>query len=325
MHCKTTPDNNEAGLTQNVSRPAEAATNHSCWVQDLMQSNPVFLREGSTILEAMNVFREQRADSILVVREQESRDGLKLVGRVCVKDMLRSLFPALLRKDIAILNQMLNSHVRQILIPHPQTVGPWSDVKQVLSVMLRDFTQVVGVEQDDKLVGQVCCTALLRLFSQVDEKARPSDPLLDQIFQTPADVSEIMAEHVLCLCPQDDVAKATCVFLATAVQNIPVLNKEAKSEGVLSQYDALDYIAELLEPARLAVFEEKGLILDKTIDSLVHKNAAPISRNTGIVKAAAQMVQNNLSCLAVIDVRRKFCGIISCTEILNWFYNHLSI
>ncbi len=325
MHRETTPVNNKASLTQNASRPAEAATNHSCWVQDLTQSNPVFLREGSTILEAMNIFREQRADSILVVREKESPGGLKLVGRICVKDVLRLLFPCLLRKDIVILNQMLNSHVRQILIPHPQTVGHWSDVKQVLSVMLRDFTQVVGIEQDNKLVGEVCCTALLRLFSKVDEKARPSDPLLDQIFQTPVDVSEIMAEHVLCLCPQDDVAKAICVFLATAVQNIPVLNSEAKSEGILSQYDVLDYIAELLEPSRLAVFEEKGLILDKTIGSLVHKNVASISWNTGIVEAAAQMVQNNLFCLAVIDIRQKFCGVISYAEILNWFYNRLPV
>jgi predicted transcriptional regulator len=78
MHRKTTPVNNKASLTQNASRPAEAATNHSCWAQDLMQSNPIFLREGSTILEAMNVFREQRADSILVVREKESQSGLKL-------------------------------------------------------------------------------------------------------------------------------------------------------------------------------------------------------------------------------------------------------
>jgi predicted transcriptional regulator len=319
MHHKASV-NDKTGLTQS---PAEAAANLSCWAQDLMQSNPIFLREESTILEAMHVFREQRADSILVVREKESRSGLELVGRVCVKDVLRLLFPCLLQKDLVILNQMLNSHVRQILIPNSQTVGPWSEVKQVLSVMLRDFTQVVGIEQDNKLAGQVCCAAPLRLFGKLSEKARPS-VLLDQIFQTHVDVSEIMARHVLCLCPQDDIAKAICVFLATAVQNIPVLNSEAKSEGILTQYDVLDYVAELLEPARLAVFEEKGLILDKTIGSLVRKNEALISWNTGIVEVAAQMVQAHLFCLTVIDIRQKFCGVISCMEILNWFYNHLS-
>jgi CBS domain-containing protein len=325
MHHKATPVNNEANLTQNTtSCPAGTATNHSCWAQDLMEPDPVFLREQSTILEAMDVFRKQRTDSILVVREKESRDGLELAGRICIKDVLRLLFPCLLQKDLMILNQMLSGHVRQILIPHPQTVSPWSEVKQVLSVMLRDFTQVVGVEQDNKLAGQVCCTAPLQLFGGGDEKSSPSDPLLDRIFQTSVDVSKIMTEHILCLCPQDDIAKAICVFLATVVQDIPVLNSEAKLEGILSQHDVLDYVAQLLEPARLAVFEEKGLILDKTIGSLVHQNAVIIPWNTGIAKVATQMVQNHHFCLAVTDVRQKFCGVISCTGILNWFYDRLS-
>jgi acetoin utilization protein AcuB len=322
MHHKATSVNHKTVL-EHTAPPAEAAADQHCWAQDMMLPDPVFLREESTILDAIKAFHKQRLDTILVVRENEHKDGFELMGRICIKDVFRLLFPCLLQKDLAIVNHVTCSHVKQILIPRPQTVGPWSGVKQVLSIMLHDQTQVVGVEQNGKLIGQVFCTGPLRLFSHIAEEAYRLHQLLSQVSHASARVSEAVAGHILCLSPRDDIAKAICVVLSTTVRHIPVLNKEAKLESILSQCDVLDYIVEMLDPASVSVFEKKDLILDKTIGGLIFKDVTIIPWNTGLVEAATKMVQNDILCLAVTDVRQKFHGIVSCAEILRWFRDHL--
>jgi CBS domain-containing protein len=306
-----------------VKNATGSATGCRCWAQDLMLPNPVLLLEQSTIWQAIEVFRERKLDSVLVMTETSLEGSPVLAGRIRIKDILRLLFPCLLQEDPVSLNEAMHQPVQRILIRGPQTVGPWSDVRQILSVMLKDFTEVAGVEQDGKLIGQVCGTALLRLFSQSDQKARFIDPLIGHVFPAAAKVSEAMAGHILCLWPQNEISKAVCVFLSTAARHIPILDREAKLKGIVSQQDILDYIAGQLNPAIQEVVGGKKLILDNPLDLLIQEEFATISWGDNLLDAATQMIQKNTFCLAVTDIQRKFSGILSCSEILHWLYNHL--
>jgi CBS domain-containing protein len=77
-----------------------------------------------------------------------------------------------------------------------------------------------------------------------------------------------------------------------------------------------------MEPKELTVFEQKGLILDRTIGSLEEKEFATISGDNSLADAAKKMIEKNIFCLAVTDIQRRFCGLLTFTDILRWLYDH---
>jgi CBS-domain-containing membrane protein len=302
--------------------PGVAAGRFVC-AQDLMQRNPVFLRIYSTIQQAMEAFRKQGMSSLLAIGENPLDESMCLSGRVCLKDVFRQLFICLMQKDLISLNQALHKPIENILIYSQQTVDPKSDIAKILSVMLVDYPYVMGVGQSGKLLGQICCRDLLELFKPIDGKDSPWIQLIRQALPESAKVSRAMARHVLCLSPKDEISKAVGVFMATATFNIPILDEKGNLERIISQMDALEYVLNLIESKELAVFEKKGLILDRTIGSLDEKEFAMVSGDDSLVDAAEKMIKKNIFCLAVTDIHRRFCGLLAFTDILRWVHAQL--
>ncbi|MEN6309252.1 MAG: CBS domain-containing protein [Anaerohalosphaeraceae bacterium] len=294
------------------------------WAQDLMQKNPALLRQRHTVRQAIEYFILQQLDTLLVVREADLVHSLKLAGRICIKDVLRLILPGLLRKDIAGLHEALGTPVDDILIAHPKTMTPWSNVIDIVGAMLADYTQVVGVEQDGKLAGQVNSQAILKLYvNATHAKSVVEDDNLSPASQTHAE--DIMAGYVICLEPDDDIARAICLFLATASRYIPVLDKQARLVGILSQQDILEYISILMDPVCLSMFENKDSILDRPVGTLLKKEPQSIVGKVKLPEAARLIVGESSGCLAVTDTQRKFCGILSYSEIFNWIVRHTQI
>ena len=282
--------------------------------RDLMQPDPVFLRPYSTIQQAMELFRKLMTSSVLIVTENVLDSSFQLCGRISIKEILRHLFPGLKRKDLIVLNQVLHEPVEKVMNRDCQSLSVSSDIKEILSVMLSDYLQAIGVQQDGKLLSYISSTDLLRMFQSVIGTV--SVP-------TTAKVSERMARHVLCLSPKDEISKAIEVFMATDVRHIAILDAQGKLLRILHQVDVLEYILELIESKELTEFEKKGLILDRNIGSLVEKGFTTVSQNTGLIEAAKKMTDYNVTCLAVTDVQQRFYGLLSFAEILTWLQEHL--
>jgi CBS-domain-containing membrane protein len=299
------------------------AAGRSVCALDLMQPNPVFLRTYSTNQQAMEAFRKHHTTSLLAVVEDTLGGSLRLSGRVCFKDVFRQIFLSLMQKDLIALNHALHKPVDNILILSQQTINSQSDIMGILPVLLADFPQVAGVQQDGKLIGQIRYTDLLGLFKPIDGKDSPWIQLIRQALPETAKVSRAMARHVLCLWPKDEISKVVGVFMATGTLNIPILDEAGKLKSIISQMDVLEYILDLIEAKELTVFEKKGLILDRTIGSLIEKEFTTISGNDSLIDAIRIMLEKNVFCLAVTDFQQRFCGLLSFTDILVWIYERL--
>jgi CBS-domain-containing membrane protein len=291
--------------------------------QDLIQPNPVFLRTQSTIQQAMEAFRKQGMNSLLVVSDNPLDDSLSLSGRVCLKDVFGQIFLCLVQKDLINLNHVLHKSIEKIIVHSQKTVNPRSNITEILSVMLADFPFVTGVVHNGILVGQICCSDLLRLFKPISGKISPVIELIRQALPESAKIHKAMARHILCLSPKDEISKVMGVLMASEASSIPVLDDQGNLRRIISRLDVLEYILQLLESRELTVFEQKGLILDRTIGSLADKEFVTISNENCLSEAVTKMIENNVFCLAVTDIQRRFCGLLAFTDILNWVHAHL--
>jgi CBS domain-containing protein len=291
--------------------------------QDLMRCNPVFLRTNFTVHRVMEAFRKQRMSSLLVADENPLNNCLNLSGRVCLNDVFRLLFPGLLKKDLILLNQVLHKPIENILLYPQQTVNPRSDITEILSVMLAEFPSVTGIVDNGALVGQICCTDLLDMFKPIDGKEGPGIQLIQRALPESTKVSGAMARHVLCLSPKDEISKVMGILMATEMPGIPVLDEQGNLRRIISRMDVLEYILELIESKELSVFEQKGLILDRTVGSLDQKEFTIVSADDNLAQAVKTMIEKNIFCLAVTDTRRRFSGLLTFKDILGWVYAHL--
>ena len=289
--------------------------------QDFMSSTPIFLKPYASIQQAMETFRTYAVNSILVVDAKGPDGGFQLSGRITIKNVFRQLFPGLKQKDLLVLNQVLHEPVEKAISKHQLMVNSSLDIRKILPVILKDCSQLAGVQHDEKLVGQIYGTDLLKVL-KINENDNFSLQLIKQALPT-TKVSEIMIGHVLCLSPQDEISKAMEVFMATDTPYIAILNEQGKLMRILFSLDVLEYILELVDSKELIEFEKKGLVLDRTIGSMAEKEFTTIKENSDLAEAVAIMVAKNVFYLAVTDVQQRFYGLFSYMDILAWIQRRL--
>jgi CBS-domain-containing membrane protein len=302
---------------------AGAAVRRFVCAEDLMGCEPVFLRTYFTIQRAIEAFCKQHMSSLLVAGENPLDRSLSLSGRVSLKDVFRLLFPGLLQKDPILFKQVLRKPIENILIYPQKTIHPNSDIAEILSVMLEEGSSVAPVVHNGVLVGQICSKDLLDLFKPIDGKDGPGIQLIQRALPESARVSGAMARHVLCLSPKDEISKGMGVLMVTETLAIPVLDEQGNLRQIISRMDVLECILEFIEPKELNIFEQKGLILDRRIGTLDEKGFTTISADDSLVNAVKIMIEKNNFCLAVTDTHRRFSGLLTFTDILNWMYVHL--
>jgi CBS-domain-containing membrane protein len=218
-------------------------------------------------------------------------------------------------------HDVLAAPVDGMVIAHPKTVTAWADIIEVVTAMLADYTQVIGIEQDGKLAGQVNSESILKLVLSIASAGSAIENDRLACFSKLC-VNDLVAGYVICLEPDDDIARAICLFLATAARYIPVLDKQARLVGIVSQQDILDYAASLLDPVCISVFENKDNILDRPVSSLLHKEPQAVSGKAALSSAVTLLAHQSTGCLAVTDTQNKFCGILSYSEMFNWIVRH---
>ena len=136
--------------------------------------------------------------------------------------------------------------VSQYMTANPVTVAPEMGARSTFFMMLSNGIRHLPVVQDRKLVGFISDRDLRRP-NWVDEAGDISYPyaLNDEM-----QVRDLMSDKVTTLKAGDHIGKAVRIFERHRYGAIPVLDKRGDLIGVLSVYDLLEPMGELIEEAK---------------------------------------------------------------------------
>ena len=119
-------------------------------LRDYMLTNPVKVREGDNVLEAMLVIIDNKVSGVCVIDSEE-----KLVGILSELDCLRAVLGAIYNDSgIGRVSEYMASD--NLVVAHPN-----EDIVDVAQDMLLKNKRRRPVVEDGKLVGQITCRQLL--------------------------------------------------------------------------------------------------------------------------------------------------------------------
>ncbi len=232
----------------------------------------------------------------------------------------------------------------QIVARKPEAVSLQSPVPDVISVMIHNHIDMVPVLDEGELAGIITTTDIIKLFFRIDKAVHQLCPesqkdtsiinmtsedsveasvLFPWCFRT---IQEVMTKEVICLDPQDDIAKAIEVLQTEEFRHVPIVDVQGKLAGLVSDRDILRNLPfagkRPLSPPK--IFREHLLAIDpcgkrhlQPLESIMVRRILHISPGTRICDAAEILYKERISCLPVVDEGGKLRGIITVTDLMR--------
>ena len=134
-------------------------------VEDRMTRKVFTLAEDQSLREAIAVMQRNR------IRHAPVVSGEKVVGILTDRDVKRASPSALSGIDQAQYDRVLNeTRVGQAMTRNPFTVTPSTSIRDAVKVLIDRKYSALPVVEDDRLVGIITGTDMLRLFHEtIDE------------------------------------------------------------------------------------------------------------------------------------------------------------
>lgn len=123
-----------------------------------------------------------------------------------------------------------------------------------------------------------------------------------------------MTKNPVTITPEASVVEASELMKKEKVHRLPVLDKDKNLIGVISEKDIL--FATPSPASSLSIHEMAYLLSKLTVRKLMTKNPVTISRTTTVEEAARLMVDQDLSCLPVVE-EGKLVGIVSKSDMFK--------
>lgn len=123
-----------------------------------------------------------------------------------------------------------------------------------------------------------------------------------------------MTRNPVTCSPELSLADATTLMKHEKVSRLPVLDKERHLVGIITEKDIL--YASPSPATSLSIHEMAYLLSKLTVAKLMQKKVVTIDKNTTVEEAARTMVDQDLSCLPVIE-NNKLIGIITKTDMFK--------
>lgn len=124
-----------------------------------------------------------------------------------------------------------------------------------------------------------------------------------------------MTRNPVTATPDMSVGDASEIMKKEKVHRLPVLDKDKKLVGVISEKDIL--FATPSPASSLSIHEMAYLLSKLTVKKLMTKNPVTITKDTTVEEAARLMIDQDLSCLPVIDEDGKLVGIVSKSDMFK--------
>ena len=123
-----------------------------------------------------------------------------------------------------------------------------------------------------------------------------------------------MTRNPVTVSPDVTVEEAAKIMKQEKVHRLPVLDKDKKLVGVISEKDILRALPSPV--SSLSAYEMPYLLSKLTVKKLMSKDPITISKDTIVEDAARLMVDQDLSCLPVMD-GDKLVGIVSKSDLFK--------
>ena len=123
-----------------------------------------------------------------------------------------------------------------------------------------------------------------------------------------------MTKNPVTINPEASVVEASELMKKEKVHRLPVLDRDKNLIGVISEKDIL--FATPSPASSLSIHEMAYLLSKLTVRKLMTKNPVTINRTTTVEDAARLMVDQDLSCLPVVE-DGKLVGIVSKSDMFK--------
>ncbi len=294
-------------------------------------------------LELMNSLNIRHVPVVDLPYEGEEKSCF--IGIVSQRDVLRlnareTESTSKQQVDVKALRQLLI----QIVARKPKAVSLESSIPEVISVMINNHIDMVPVLDEGDLAGIITTTDIIKLFLVIDKAVQHLCPesqqdtsIIDTVSEGSLEstvlfpwsfrtIQEVMTKEVICLEPQDDVAKAIKVLQTEKFRHVPIVGLDGKLAGLVSDRDILRNLpfAGKRPPCPPKIFREHLFAIDpwgnrhlQPLESIMVRHILHISPETRICDAAEILYKEKISCLPVVDERGKVQGIITVTDLMR--------
>lgn len=123
-----------------------------------------------------------------------------------------------------------------------------------------------------------------------------------------------MTRNPVTCAPDMSIQDAGNLMKKEHVHRLPVLDKNGKLIGVISEKDILK--AAPSPASTLSAFESNYLLSKLTVKKIMSRNPVTISKDTPVEDAAMLMIDQDLSCLPVLE-EGKLVGIVSKSDLFK--------
>jgi len=274
----------------------------------------------------------------------EGEEKPYFVGVVSERDVLRQISPYVGKVgEEETDSKALRQPIGQIITRKPKSVSPETSMEEMIGIMVDNRIDMVPVLADGELVGLVTASDIIKLFVRLDairrlrtetgKRRRLVDVLfvgsqevaavLSSVLQT---VADIMIEQVVCLEETDTLAKAMEVMQERKFRHVPIVNKQKKLVGIVSDRDVLRHLPFPggQRPAESAAFRGRLFAVDPTEESLKVPLARIMTREVvhvlptdSFYDAVRTLHKMKVSCLPVVDEEKKVQGIATVTDVMR--------
>jgi CBS domain-containing protein len=135
------------------------------------------------------------------------------------------------------------------------------------------------------------------------------------VFLMTIKVEKYMSSPVISVYESDNIARVRNLMLRYRISRVVVVDTNHKPVGIISRHDIINYFAD----RRRAEKRLEEVYAREIMRSPLIK----VSPNTSIKKAAELMLKNNINSLPVISLEEGLEGILTATDLLRAFRDHV--
>ena len=314
--------------------------------RDIMNTNVKTLTLDHTVNQCLQFMKGRRVRHAPVVDlPYEGETKPCFIGVVSERDVLRLNAPDSGENGKQKIDQRaLRQLLLQIVTRKPKFVSPQTPIQEVIMVMTSNHIDMVPVLDGADLVGVITTTDLIKHFFRLEDVIHKLCPELNKglpTFETASKssskatilytwafrtVQEIMTEKMICLQPQDNLARAIEVIQSEEFRHIPIIDEQGKFVGLVSDRDILRNLpyAGRRPPSPPKRFRERLFATDSwttdflmPLENVMVRNVLHISPNCRILEATDILYKKKISCLPVINEDEKLQGIFTVTDLMR--------
>jgi len=256
-------------------------------VQEVMTDRFQKIDIDAPLSEAIGIFEKEDPDLILVF------DG--------------KLYKGVLTQDLIIRSHLkwdpTKAKVRDVYKPAP-VVKPTEDLSKAAKLMMEvDLRSIPVGESKAEIIGVISDIELLKRVAEGDFGKKK--------------VEEFMTKDVITLKPEDTVAKAFATMRDNAISRIPIVDETGKLEGLVTLHDLIiRFIKPRFRAQAGEVAGEKIPPLSMPLRDVMIRGVITASPDTRVREAVAEMVENDIDGLIIVNEDNKVVGVLTVKDLL---------